>query len=242
MSDLTVVTVVENDNGILDLMISSILKFTSPTPKIIICSNKKNNPAVDKYSNVSNISVLYNSPKLSGGSNRHGSGLNLALKHVKTSRVAIIESDCVLTSSGWDNLDGKKMLAAIKGRKSRELYHVAFMVFLASALSGMDFRPGNDNTRSSGKSYPMEADVGWRISEHIAENDVTKLDFIDCKTGNGNLLGSKFQSDEFCKSGKTLLLHFGRGSNIGGKAIRPGFPNHTEQLKKFKDIAGDVIK
>ena len=68
MSDLTVLTVVENDRGILDLLIRSIYKFTDPIPKIIICDQGGNGNVMSKYSNDPNCTVIVNSPKLAGGS------------------------------------------------------------------------------------------------------------------------------------------------------------------------------
>ncbi len=47
-------------------------------------------------------------------------------------------------------------------------------------------------------------------------------------------LDSSFQSDEFWKGGVPVVVHFGRGSNIGGKANRKNFPSHSKQLAEFK--------
>jgi hypothetical protein len=242
MTDLTVITVVENDNGIFDLMIKSVLKFTNPHPNIIICNNKANNPILDKYKNKSNITIINNAPKLSGGSNRHGSGLNAAIANVVTAKTAIIESDCVLTDYSWHDLEGKDMLAAVKVRTNVPFYHIAFTVFYTDVLNGMDFGPDSPQNRVSGRSYPPHRDVGWRINDYVKEEDIAKLEFIDCKTGKGQILGSKFQSDEFWKNGKPVVVHFGRGSNMGGKANRKGFPTNTEQLEKFKLILEEKLK
>src|SRR5690242_6141825 len=117
-SDLTILTVVEHDSGTLDLMISSVRKFTQPHPKFIICDNSNGKaPVLDKYRKDPNITIINNSPKLSGGSNRHGDGLNKIFSLVDTSRTAIVESDCIVLCNGWDdiNFPKYKMVAAKKG-------------------------------------------------------------------------------------------------------------------------------
>lgn len=240
-TDLTILTVVENDNGIFDLMMRSIDKFTANKPNIIIANNKPNNPILDKYKNQPNITIIENKPSLRGGSNRHGSGLNAAFARVQTPKTAIIESDCVLVTHDWEDLCGKKMVGTVKIRKVTPFYHAAFMVFETYAMRRIDFGPTEPGLRRSGMSYAPEFDVGWKINNHIEEKDIFKLEFIDCKTGRGQIVGSDFQSDEFWKNGKPIVLHFGRGSNIPGKAIRSGFEHPQKQLEEWKKIAEGVI-
>lgn len=241
-SDLTILTVVENDNGIFDLMMRSLDKFTSPKPNIIIANNKPNNPILDKYKNIPNITIINNTPKLAGGSNRHGTALSAIFPLVKTKKTAIIESDCVLVDYGWEDLCGKKMLAAIKIVKAEPFYHIAFVVLETEILKGMDFGPDKPENRRVNKSYPPEKDVGYKINKYVKEQDIFKMEFIDCKTGRGKILSSKFQSDEFWKNGKPILLHFGRGSNIAGKSIRKGFDHPSKQLVEWKKIAENILK
>jgi hypothetical protein len=240
--DLTVVTVVENDKGLLDLMIRSVYKFTVPAPRILICE-QGNSSVAEKYQGDPNITVVKNFPKLSGGSNRHGSALQKIIPMVETPKTAIIESDCILLNHGWDNINPPfKMVGALKGMapSGMPLYHVCFMLFYTSALRGVDFRPGKDGKRSN-RPYKIHEDVAWQVGTKINPNEVNKMDFVDCKTGKGAYFDNKFQSDEFWLNGKPLVAHFGRGSNIGGKAIRKGFRHPREQLDDWKNIAEEIL-
>ena len=241
-NDLTVITAVENDcGGILDLMVQSIHKFTNPIPKIILCNQGKKN--IDSYLKYTNLTIVNHSPSISGGSNRHGCALNKVLPMVTTKRTAIVESDCIVLCDGWDSSGGKRVLAAKKAeKKDKILYHVCFMVFETEMLKNVDFRPGTDKTRVSGRPYNLWEDVGWRVDEKIKPKDVGLLTFIDCKAGNGQYFGSNFQSDEFWFNGKAVVAHFGRGSNISGKAIRKNFKHPKEQLEEWKKIAEEALK
>lgn len=246
-NDLTVITVVENDNGILDLMIRSVYKFTEPKPKIIICCQGDGNNIENKYIGDGNITVIKNYPIMSGGSNRHGEGLNKAFEIVTTKRTAIVESDCILLDKGWDiiNFQKYKMIAAKKGELAGQpYYHVCFMVFSTALLKHgqtIDFRPGKDDNREN-RSYKPHEDVGWRIREKVRSDEIQLLDFIDCKTGNGHYFDGRFQSDEFWINGKPIVAHFGRGSNIGGKAVRKGFMHPKDQLIEWKKIAEKIVE
>lgn len=248
-SDITIITVVENDCGILDLMIRSVFKFTAPqtNPQIIICDQGSNSDLTAKYSNNPAISTVKNTPTMKGGSNRHSEGLNKIFPLVTTKKTAIIESDCVLLSSGWDTLDFTKykMMAAKKGETTGQpYYHVCFMVFSTALFKHggiIDFRPGKDGNRANRSYYPHE-DVGWRVREKVRPDEVKLLDFIDCKTNKGQIFDSSFQSDELWLNRIPIIGHFGRGSNLNGKAIRKGFGCHVDQLKRWKEIAEGIIK
>lgn len=247
-SDLTVLTVVEQDNGTLDLMIRSVRKFTTPAPKFIICDNSNGTSTVlDKYRKDPEITIINNSPKLSGGSNRHGDGLNKIFALADTARTAIVESDCIVLCSGWDdiNFPKYKMVAAKKGEAAGQpFYHVCFMVFSTGLLRHdgiVDFRAGQDGNRTN-RTYKPHEDVGWQIRNKIIPSQIQLLDFVDCKMGKGKFFDSRFQSDEFWLNGRPIAAHFGRGSNLGGKAIRSGFTHPGEQLVKWKEIAQEIVK
>lgn len=246
-NDLTVLTVVENDSGILDLMIQSVYKFTDPVPKIIICDQGRNGTLLDKYRNDPNITIVKNTPKLVGGSNRHGSGLNKIFPLVATKRTAIIESDCVLLKYGWDKLNFPKykMLAAKKGEQAgHPYYHVCFLVFSTALLKHgqmIDFRPGTKKTRGN-RPYKAWEDCGWAIRGKVRPDEVKSVQFIDCKTGKGKYFDSSFQSDEFWVNSEPVLAHYGRGSNIGGKSIKKGFAHPKDQLIEWKKIAEEILK
>ena len=247
-SDLTILTVVEHDSGTLDLMIKSVRRFTTPAPKFIICDNSNGQSQVlDKYRDDPDIAIINNSPKLSGGSNRHGDGLNKIFALVDTPRTAIVESDCIVLCKGWDSIDFPKykMVAAKKGELAGQpYYHVCFMLFSTGLLKRdglVDFRAGQDGNRAN-RTYKSHEDVGWQIRNKIISSQVQLLEFIDCKDGKGRFFDSRFQSDEFWLGGRPIAAHFGRGSNLGGKAIRKGFAHPGEQLVKWKEIAQEIIK
>lgn len=242
-SDITILTVVENDCGILDLLISSIYKFTDPVPNMIICNNGRSKLQLSKYTNDSNITIAHNVPKLAGGSNRHGAGLNKIFPMVKTPKTAIIESDCILLRKDWDYLAPQhKMLAAKKGEhKGNVLYHICFMVFETELLKEIDFGPSVPVFRSN-RSYLMSEDVGWMIGTVVNPKDVGLMDFKDCKKNEGYYFDKTFQSDELWVGGQPTIAHFGRGSFLGGKAIRKGFDSPQKQLERWKKIAEGIIK
>lgn len=240
ISDLTVITVVEHDRGTLDLMIRSILRFTDPKPNIILCCNNPQeytNISI-KYRDLSVVKVIANTPDLTGGSNRHASGLNALLKRVKTKRTAIVESDCVVLVEGWDKIaPGNVIKAAIK---APGVYHVCFTIFETKVLASTDFRPGKQGNRSNRRYFDWE-DVGWKMAQSFTKDEVDLVDFIDCKTNLAKLFKG-FQSDEFHKNGEIVAAHFGRGSNLSGKAKRPGFKPNEEQLKCWMERVNECLK
>lgn len=249
MTDLTIVTVVENDPNLLRLMVKSVKKFTSPEPKFIVCdnSNGKNKTRIDDAMGDADFKIINNSPKLSGGSNRHGSGLQKAFDQVSTKRFAIIESDCILLDYEWDDIDfpKSKLLAAKKGELAgKPFYHVCFMVGSTNLLrhgANIDFRPGLKGKRSN-RSYKGHEDVGHEVHKYVRPDEVKLMKFIDCKSGDGKYFDKRFQSDEFWIGSRPVLAHFGRGSNISGKSVRKGFKHPKEQLSMWKDIAEDILK
>lgn len=244
-SDLTVISVVENDPGLLELMLASVCRFTHPVPKFIICDNTNgsNEERIKKANTVgADIEIVNNAPSMSGGSMRHGHGLNRIFPLVKTTRTAIIESDCIVLKNDWDKLDMPtyKMLAALKGKQAGQpFYHICFMVFSTGILKHgniVDFMPGQESNRFNRTFKPWE-DVGWQIRNKVRDDQVKLLTFIDCKSGSGRIFSKDFQSDEFWLDNEPIVAHFGRGSNLGGKAVRKGFEHPTKQLERWKNIA-----
>lgn len=249
-NDLTVISVVEDDDGLLELMIKSVLKFTNPTPKFIICDNGngKNANRIEKaFGDYKDYKIVNNNPILQGGSNRHGDGLNKIFSLVDTQKTAIIESDCVVLCNGWDKIDFPKykMLAAKKGDLAGQpYYHICFLVFSTGLLKHngiIDFCAGKEGNRSN-RNYKPHEDVGYKLRDKIGINQVQLLEFVDCKENKGKIFNGSFQSDEFWLNGKPLLAHFGRGSNLGGKTVRNGYLSHKEQLARWKNIALEIIK
>ena len=246
MTDLTVITVVENDAGLVDLMIESVKKFTNPCPRFIICDNGNNKDTLAKHADDPNITVFSNKPTMAGGSNRHGEGLNAAFEFVNTPRFAVIESDCIVLKEGWDTVGfpKSKLLAAKKGELAGQpFYHVCFLVGSTRLLrhgEKIDFRPSKPGKRAN-RPYKPHEDVGWQLRKYVRPDEVKNMTFVDCKTGEGRYFDSSFQSDEFWVDGEPVLAHFGRGSNLGGKAIRKGFKHPKEQLEEWKVVAKALL-
>lgn len=236
MSDLTVVTVAENDKGTLDLMLSSVVRFTQPVPNIIICDNGNNGDLGNKYAHMPNVKVIKFMPSLKGGSNRHGEALNKIVPMVKTKRTAIVESDCIVLRKGWDNMYEQEVVAAPKAN----LYHIFFVLFETHVLNKIDFRPGNKGNRSN-RPYKAKEDVGWQMTQPINGSKLKLLEFVDCKSGRGQIFDGRFQSDELWADGKAIVGHLGRGSNLGGKAIRKGFDHPKKQMTEWMSIAERVL-
>lgn len=233
--DLSIISVVKNDNGLFDLMIKSVYKFTDFIPQFVVSVNTES-----EYTNISNkykesnFNFLLNCNKLSG-SLQHGQSLNLAFSKVKTKYTAIIESDCVILNKDWYKTN-KRIIASKKGEN---LYHVCFLLFETSILKGIDFRPGTGKDRVS-KPYKPEEDVGHMIQKFIKKEEIDFLDFVDCKTERAQIF-KNFQSDEFCKNDKVILAHFGRGSNLGGKKYIQKFGTQREQLNRWKKIVNELL-
>ena len=238
MNDLTVCSVVYNDAqvGLLDLMVSSVLKHTTTIPKFLLLDNGGNN--LDCYRSNPNFIVIDNTDSLYRGSLAHGIGLNRLLALSTTRYTAIIESDCVMVEDTWCDLGSSKIKAASKGPG---LYHACFLVFETELLRELDFRPGHDDNRYN-RSYSASEDVGWCIQERIKPQDLLALDLIDCKSGKGKVFGGGFQSDEIQCDGKTIALHLGRGSNLAGKKLIPGFEHPTVQLKQWKEAVSNILQ
>jgi hypothetical protein len=231
--DLTVVSVVERDLDTFDLMIRSVLAFTDFVPRFLICLNDSTNIDPLLYRDLSSLKFVSNSPNGSGGSLRHGAGLDRIVPFVETKYVAILESDCVVLDHSWYRINvGKKFKAASKGKG---LYHVCFLVAETELLKDISFMP-----KGTGPSYRSEEDVGWQIGRHIREDQTDYMDLVDCKTEQARIF-TRLQSDEIYKDGVLVGSHFGRGSNLTGKKQLNEFGTHEEQLNRWKDIANRLI-
>jgi len=245
-NDLTIISVVENDRGLINLMIDSVRKFTKPSPHFILCDNGHNGIILEKHRHDPLIKIVPHIPTLSGGSNRHGQSLNKIFPMVETGKTAIIESDCIVLSEKWHDLDLSKykMASAIKNYNQGIMcYHMCFMLFGTNIMKHgdlIDFRPGKDSNRGNRNYKPWE-DVGWGIQKKIGEIQIKKLDFVDTKTGLGQYFGREFQSDELWFNNIPIVAHFGRGSNLAGKAIHKGFESPERQLEMWKNKAKDII-
>jgi len=232
----TICSVVYNDNktNLFDLMVRSVLKYTQDAPQFIVCDNGMSD--MGKYSGLNNFNIVKNISS-SKGSLQHGESLNKIISLSNTQYTAIIESDCVVLSNKWNSINNYKMMAALK---ANGLYHVCFMVFETELLHKIDFRPGKTNIIN--RSYQPQEDVGWRIAKFVSQNEIKTIDFVDCKSGKGKIFDSGFQSDEYWLDGEPIAAHFGRGSNLVGKAIKKNFCSPHKQLIKWKQISENIIK
>lgn len=216
-------------------MVKSVLKYTKVEPEFVICDNGGNN--LDRYKLLPNFRIIDNKSGMRG-SLQHGDGLNKIVSLSTTKYTAIIESDCFVLSDKWFCINDEFKIAAAK--KTDRLYYIYFLLFETELLRDADFRPGTKNNRTN-RSYVSKEDVGWQITETINNNKVLQLNSIDCKTGQGKCFNKDFQADELWLEDEPIAAHFGRGSNLGGKAIREGFRSNAEQLAEWKKIAERII-
>jgi len=231
-SDLTVITVVANDNGFVGNMINSVYRFTNPKPKIIICDNGGSDEYLAPYKDDPDILITknirahkYNNNKLFGNTSwRHGIGLNNAFVLTSSTRTAIVEPDCAVLKEGWDTIpDGYEMRACRKGvgTEGEHYYHPCFMVFYTDALKRdgrIDWRPdGGDGIvipNTNGKTY---SDVAWKVYTKIPADKVDE--FEDVRYNNER--ADKFHTDLSHKTnvfidsnGNIVGTHFWRGSEL----------------------------
>lgn len=248
MSDLTILTVAENTGELLDLMMTSVFKYTHPAPKVIICNNGKTDTYIAKWAKEDGVMVIDNNPGISGGSNRHGDGLQKIFKLADTRRVAILDSDTVLLSEKWHEFDSKKynLIGVERGTESgsvgRSYYHMCFMIINTDYFKGIDFRPGTIKTRSAGRSYAFYEDVGWAIKGKVVENTIKQLKFLNLKTHDGKVFDNSFCSVEIHSDDTAVAAHFGRGSNIRGKIDRKGFDTSKKQAERWISVARDHMR
>ena len=238
MEGLTVCSVVYNDAqvGLLDLMVRSVLKHTSPAPKFLLCDNGGNN--LEPYRSLPNFTIVTGANPSYRGSLAHGSSLNQLLPLVTTPYTAIVETDCVVVDDSWSTLTPPHTLLA--SSKAPGLYHACLLVGETVSLNGIDFRPGN-HTRTN-RSYTPQEDVGWRISSCVRPQCIDLLHTVDCKSGRGQLFGAQYQSEELMRGDQVVALHLGRGSNMAGKKVIVGFDHPTVQLERWKERVKQLIE
>lgn len=230
-SDLTVITVAakDKDSWLLHYMLMSVCKFTDVMPKIIICDNGGNGPLKKFYKDNKHISVVVDrTEKHANASVEHGIGLNRAFKGVTTSRTASIESDCVVLSKGWDEIEpGYKMTGVqkVKFIKQHNLraYYPCYAVFHTDVMRGVDFKPDAGGRAKNGK------DTGWQMTSRVKEADVSLADLIRCDDQRCEYFDKSYMPNAFelQKNGTTILAHIGRGS----KVVRRG-PGIIKKWKK----------
>lgn len=232
---LTVCSVVFNDNQtkLFDYMVRSVLKFTDQEINFIICDNGGND--LSTYKNLPNFKIVSNHNTKFKGSIQHGDSLNKITALAKPP-FAIVESDVVVLNKDWYKIPQDKKIMAAKKIKNDDInvYHICLMIL--NTTEKLDFRPGT----GLGTHFEAKVDVGWQIGKKINSKDVQFLKFIDCKEGGTKFI--KLQSDEFYYNDTLIAAHFGRGSNLNGKAIKNQYGTHKEQLKKWKEIVDELLK
>jgi len=223
MTNLTVISVVANNSGIVDYMINSIYKFTDPKPRIILCDNGNNGNTLDKYRDDDNIVIIKNDPTDKGESAKHARGLNKIFPLVKTEKTAIFDSDCMVLKSGWDQISaGFNMLTAEPALKAGEpFYYVCFMVFYTKMLEGINFMPSKDRRyMKPRKGY----DTGWEVTEKTNPEEVERLSIRACWAGTTKIFDKSFnyKSFELWRNDEPLVAHLGHGSSKNRKQHNTG--------------------
>lgn len=241
--DLTILTVAYNDRGLLRYTIESAKRYTDRLKEIIICDNGNNRNQLDKYKNDPMIRIVKHSPKVKGGSNRHGEGLNKIFPLVKTTYAAIVESDCVVFDKGWCEFDLEKykVVTPLKSvSNNKKTLYVCFVLLNVGAVGKkIDLRAGTDKNRRN-RAYKNHEDVGWRVVDAVNDSDILWLETTQCKTGNGRIFDSRFsyKTFEIYRDGNpdnVIAAHFYRGSDIYRRGQVKGL-SADAQLKLWKKI------
>lgn len=154
-------------------------------------------------------------PKLVGGSNQHGDGLNRVIRKVTTEYTIILDTDCILLAEPPTHKD---LLAA---RKTAVTMHVCYLIGKTDFLKTQDF------TALGGKvSYQPHEDVAHKLG--LLNQDLQLVG-----SNEGILFGGEIQCDEICYKDVTLASHFGRGSNLTGKIVKGGRENINKQYRTW---------
>jgi len=205
--DLTVVSVCQNDRGLLALMVDSVRKLTPFYVPIVIVNNGGSKKTIDRIlKKHPDVKIIDNKSRSKSTSYRHGDGLNVAMSQVKTEYTAIIESDCAVVSPTWYEFDTAKydLSVAPKGKKDIDYWYVFFMIFKTQLFKGMDWKPLAQK--------PKYGDTGWRMFYHVDKN---RIDNLITKSI------SHYKSVAVHRSNEVIAVHFGRGSDL---YRRPGSP------------------
>jgi glycosyltransferase involved in cell wall biosynthesis len=247
-NDLSIITVAKNDkiSGLLDIMISSVRRFTDFEPKFIICDNGGNDNLSEKYEEFENITVIDNTKEVRGKKHtgwQHAMGLNKAAELVETDRMAIIEHDCLVLSKNWCKIpDGKRMLACQKGvgLKGEPYYYICFVVLDTDIINDIDFSLSSgkgDGILLKENAKKTYSDVGWKLYKGVKSDEVALMSRNNCSTEDTKYFGKQFphKSNEFWINGEPLAAHFWRGSELARKG------KHRRGLEEWKDIACGII-
>lgn len=250
MSNLTIITVAANDgkSRLAEFMVRSVLKFTKPRPKLIICNNGDCHNFITKYADKAWARVVNSSNIQEDSSSTHGFGLNKIFPLVQTEFTAIIEPDCVVLNNDWDKFDTTKydMRAPLKGYGSdnKKYYHPCFMVFKTESLRGIDFMSG---TKGDERGIIREAsnysDVAWRVANFIDSDRVEELFVRRCADGATRYfrhIALEYKTCEFWLNDTPVAAHFYRGSDPSRRAT-VGNIAYGAQRAVWKSIVDEIL-
>jgi len=232
--DITVLTVVQNDSGLVQYMLDSINIYSKDKPKIIVCDNGGNKKFLDKYISHKNIKIVKNKPLSKDAANIHGECLDKIFKMVDTKYTAIMDSDCVILSNRWSEFDTSKykIVTAKKGVKTIDKHYFCFVLAETNAIKGVSFRPVH-----SRKNNKLPWDTGCMISQKIHDEKIPieNLNVVGCVGGNGKIFTDRFpKSFELWRGDEPLVAHFGAGSDLLRRRINKYGEGYPKQLSDWK--------
>ena len=244
--DITVITVAQNDSGLVRHMIDSVNLHSKANPKIIVCDNGGNKKLFDKYQEDDNVVIVKNKPKSKDAANIHGECLDKIFKMVDTKYTAIMDSDCVILSDDWATVDSKyKVVTAKKGVRTIDKHYFCFVVFETKSLTGTSFKPVH-----SRKDKELPWDTGCMVSQKIYDDSIPieNLLVIKCASGDGKIFEDRFpKSFELWRGDDPIVAHFGAGSDLPRRRINKygeGYPKQLKDwnaaiLKHFDEVTGN---
>jgi len=247
--DLTVISVAANGCKMLPYMVESVKRFTPSLKEIIICDNGNNGNQLNAYSGDKSVRVVKNNPKMRGGSNRHGEGLNSIMPLVDTDRVAIIESDVAVFDEKWCDFDTSRydVITPFKQMSdNKKCIYVCFVIMNRNHCLNIDFRPGDDITRKY-RSYLPHEDAGWRIIDNLDEDRILWLGANKCESKTCKYFDSTFnyKSFEIYRDGdinNVIAAHFYRGSDINVRPKSKQGLSPSQQVDIWIDVLKKIIK
>ena len=249
--DLTTLTVVENDSGLVKYTINSIKKFTPITPKIIIAHNNNSSAAVlTPFKNDPGVLIVPNkiNPGVKNTSTRHGLGLNAIMPLVQTPYTAIVESDVILTSDKWWQLDDSYDLKACQkagcdpdySPKDVNYWFMCFLVFKTKLFKDINWCPSPQ--RPQGPVHPyIYNDSGWEMASAVSKHHalIKSLEYVKCKVGGKQRIfddSFSYKSFELWEDSEPICAHFYRGSDIQRR------PNPSGDLKRWSSICDGILR
>jgi hypothetical protein len=249
-ADITTLTVVENDSGLVRYAINSIKRFTSPLPAQIIIAHNGNSDMFLQEFRVDPRIVIVENPldkSITHSSDRHGIGINKIMPLVKTKYTAIIESDLILLSDVWWHLDDSFDMKASQKSGAEWNYEVkdinywfmCFVLFKTELFSGINW--STSKLRPFNVHPTIYNDSGWEMAGEVDRKQarIKELEYVKCKVGGKTKVFTKefaYKSFELWENNEPICAHFYRGSDISRR------PNPKKDLKDWMLICDNAIK